>query len=83
MKKLLFLFPLIAAPGCERSLAVNVDGSFLPSWMLCLTVGSLAGVLVYRLVLRYGLEDRVAPALLFYPSVVIAISCLIWLFFFR
>ena len=62
---------------------MDVDGSFLPSWMLCLLAGSLVGVVAYRLVLRRGLEERVAPALFFYPSLVVAASCVVWLLFFR
>lgn len=78
-----FLSSLYLPAGCAHAPSIDVEGSFLPSWMLCLTVGSLLAVMVHRLILRRGLEDRVAPPLLFYPSLVVLASCLVWLLFFR
>lgn len=69
--------------GYTHAPSIDVEGSFLPSWMLCLTVGSLLAVMVHRVILRRGLEDRIAPPLLFYPSLVVLVSCLVWLLFFR
>lgn len=83
MKRFGWILALLPVTGCERSPSVDVEGSFLPSWMLCLVAGSLVAIAAYRIVLRRGLEERVAPAVLFYPSLVVAASCLVWLLFFR
>ena len=83
MKSLKLLLPLLLLTGCERTPSIDVQGSFLPSWMLCLLAGSLVGVFAYRVVLRQGWEERIAPSVLFYPSLVVAASSLVWLIFFR
>jgi hypothetical protein len=69
--------------GCGRAPSIDVIGSFFPVWMLCLALGvALAFVARYYLV-RYQLESEVGPLALFYPSIVILSSCLLWLVFFR
>lgn len=78
-----FLFSVYLMASYMHAPSIDIEGSFLPSWMLCLSVGSLLGVLVHRLVVHRGLEDRVSPPLLFYPSLVILASCLVWFMFFR
>jgi hypothetical protein len=35
------------------------------------------------LLARYQLEPLVGPAALFYPCLLVALSCLLWLFLFR
>jgi len=83
MKKLCAGTMLLAATGCQQSPAINVDGSFLPAWMLCLLVGTLVAIVANRLIEQRGLEERVAPPLVFYPGLVIAASSLVWLALFR
>jgi prepilin signal peptidase PulO-like enzyme (type II secretory pathway) len=69
--------------GCARVPAIDVEGSFLPSWMLCLLLGSLVAIATHLYVLRRRLQQRVAPAIIFYPSLAVACACLVWLLFFR
>lgn len=78
----LFLLALPVA-GCVRAPAIDVEGSFIPSWMICLGIGSLGGVAVYTFVSRMRAHDKVAPAILFYPGIVVSVACLVWLFMFR
>jgi hypothetical protein len=74
---------IFVAGGCSRAPSVNLAGSFLPSWMLCLLGGfAVAGVMQWQLV-RRKLQYRVAPVVVFYPSLVVATACLLWLLFFR
>jgi hypothetical protein len=65
--------------GCGRAPSVDIIGSFFPVWMVCLTIAIVLASLL-RLVL---FESEIAPVALFYPSVVILLSCLLWLIFFR
>jgi hypothetical protein len=74
---------LVALGGCTYAPSIDIDGSFLPSWMLCLLVGfAVAGTIHWQLVVR-NLQHKVMPVVVFYPSVVIATSCLVWLLFYR
>jgi YtcA family len=69
--------------GCARAPSVDVLGSFFPVWMVC---GSAAVILTFlgrNLLVRYKLESHVGPVALFYPSLVVLFSCLLWLISFR
>jgi hypothetical protein len=69
--------------GCARAPAVDVIGSFFPVWMVCLIVSIVLASLLRLFLLRRQLEPVVEPVALFYPSVVLLLSCLLWLIFFR
>lgn len=54
----------------------------MPSWMICLLGGiAVAGLTQWQL-LRRKMQRRVTPAVIFYPSIVVATACLLWLLFF-
>jgi hypothetical protein len=72
--------PLI---GCSRAPSINIIGSFLPAWMICLTAGVILSFVVRYLLVRYRIESEVGPLALIYPCVVILFTCLLWLIFFR
>jgi YtcA family len=69
--------------GCGRAPAVNIIGSFLPAWMICLTAGVILAFAARSVLLRYRLETEVGPLALFYPCVVILMTCLLWLILFH
>ena len=69
--------------GCDHAPSVDIIGSFFPVWMICLTLAVVIAFVVRYLLLRYRLESEVGPVALFYPSVVVLFSCLLWLIFFR
>jgi len=69
--------------GCGRAPAINIIGSFLPAWMICLTAGVILAFASRFILLRYRMETEIGPPALFYPCVVILMTCLIWLIFFR
>jgi YtcA family len=69
--------------ACARAPSVDILGSFFPVWMIC---GSAAVILTFfarKLLVRYKLESRVGPVALFYTSLVVLFSCLLWLISFR
>jgi hypothetical protein len=68
--------------GCGRAPSVDVIGSFFPVWMLCLTIAIILTSILRLVLLRYQFESAIGPVALFYPSVVILFSCLLWLIFF-
>ena len=73
----------ILCTGCGRAPSVDIIGSFFPVWMLCLTIAIILASILRLVLLRYRFESEVGPVALFYPSVVILFSCLLWLIFFR
>ena len=81
---------LISAPlicllcaGCGRAPSIDIIGSFFPVWMVCLIVAIVLTSILRLVLLRYQFESEIGPVALFYPSVVILLSCLLWLIFFR
>ena len=69
--------------GCGHAPSVDIIGSFFPVWMVCLSIAVLLAFVVRHLLARYNLESDVGPVALFYPSVVVLFTCLLWLIFFR
>ena len=69
--------------GCARAPAIDVIGSFFPAWMVCLIASIVLASALRVFLLRRQLEPAIEPVALFYPCVVILISCLLWLIFYR
>lgn len=74
---------LLFTGGCSRAPSINVVGSFLPSWMLCLGLGVLVSGFTRWQLMQRKLERIVMPLVVFYPSLVVATACLLWFLFFR
>jgi YtcA family len=78
------LWPLVAlglASGCDPTL--NLWGSLLPAWVLCLVLALGLSVLFRWLFALTRLERHLGPLVLVYPSLVVAWACLLWLVLFR
>jgi hypothetical protein len=69
--------------ACARAPSIDVLGSFFPVWMVCLSAAVILTFFARNLVVRCKLESHVGPVALFYPSIVVLFSCLLWLIFFR
>jgi YtcA family len=69
--------------GCGRAPAIDVIGSFFPVWMVCLIISIVLASFLRLFLLRRQLEPAIEPVALFYPAVVLLLSCLLWLIFFR
>lgn len=69
--------------GCAHAPLIDVGGSLLPCWMLCLLLGALSGFAAQGVVERRGWRQRISPAVVFYPGVAIAAACMLWLLLFR
>ena len=73
---------LIGSTGCSRSPSIEFVGTFFPVWMLCILAAlAITGVIRAALV-RWGLEQKLGPLVVFYPSLMVATSCLLWLIFY-
>jgi nitrogen fixation/metabolism regulation signal transduction histidine kinase len=69
--------------GCGHAPSVDIIGSFFPVWMVCLAVSIVFACILRAVLLRLQFESEIGPVALFYPSVVVLFSCLLWLIFFR
>jgi YtcA family len=69
--------------GCARAPAIDVIGSFFPVWMVCLIISIVVTSVLRVVLVRRQLEPAIEPVALFYPCVVLLLSCLLWLIFFR
>jgi len=82
-RTILLMIPCSFCTGCGRAPAFDIIGSFFPAWIVCVTSGVVLAFVLRILLLRWKFEQEVGPVALFYPSVVILISCTMWLIFFR
>jgi hypothetical protein len=62
---------------------INIVGSFFPSWMLCALIGIVTALLARRLFIRAGLDPYMGPPPLVYGSLVVLVTLVLWLGFFR
>jgi hypothetical protein len=69
--------------GCNHAPSIDIIGSFFPVWMLCLAIAVVLAFVVRYFLVRFKLDTEVGPVALFYPSVVILFTSLLWLIFFR
>jgi hypothetical protein len=83
MKMVIIPVICVLCAGCDRAPSVDIIGSFFPVWMICLTLAVVLSFVVRYLLVRYQLESEVGPVALFYPSVVVLFTCVLWLIFFR
>lgn len=79
------VLPLIGllCVGCSGAPSVDVIGSFFPAWMVCIIAAVVMAFVVRYVLLKFHLESEVGHLGLFYPCVVIFLSCGLWLFLFR
>ena len=73
---------LIGSTGCSRAPSIEFVGTFFPVWMLCILSALAATGLIRAGLVRLRLEQRLGPQVVFYPSLMVAISCLLWLVFY-
>ena len=69
--------------ACAHAPSFEIVGSFFPVWMVCLTAAVILTFFVRKQLVRHKLESQVGPVALFYPSMVVSLSCLLWLLLFR
>jgi hypothetical protein len=73
----------VAVTSCAHAPSVEIVGSFFPVWMVCLTIAVILTFFARKVLVRLRLESEVGPVALFYPSMVVSFSCLLWLLLFR
>ena len=69
--------------GCSRAPEVDVFGSLFPAWLICIVFSVPLTAFVRWILVRRDLEDYVGPLIVFYGSVSLAGSGVLWLVFCR
>jgi len=73
---------LMGSTGCSRGPSIEFIGTFFPVWMFCILAGITITGLIRAGLVRWRLEQKLGPLIVFYPSLAVAFSCLLWLIFF-
>ena len=68
--------------ACNSAPSIDVLGSFFPAWMVCIIAAVALAFVVRYFLLKYQLESEVGHLAIFYPCVVILMTCGLWLLFF-
>ena len=73
---------LIGCSACSKAPSIEFIGTFFPVWMVCILASLAITGLIRAGLVRLGLELKLGPLVVFYPSLMVAISCLLWLVIF-
>ena len=73
---------LMGSTGCSRAPSIEFVGTFFPVWMFCILAALAITALIRIGLVRLGLEQKLGPLVVFYPGLLVAISCLLWLIWF-
>ena len=69
----------LALVGCSHSPEYSIFGSFFPAWIFC----SLGGLLLMggtrAVITRTALAEQLAAPVLFYLSMAVFLTCMLWL----
>jgi hypothetical protein len=77
---------LLAAPlvlvGCSHAPEYSIFGSFFPVWIFCAVGGLLLMAGARALITRTAIAELLAAPVLFYLSMAIFLTCMLWLLFY-
>ena len=59
--------------------SLNILGTFFPSWMLCVLLGTAGAIAAFKIFSALRVERWLRPALLFYPSIAMTLASVIWI----
>lgn len=81
-KTWLLCLAVLGCEGCSRAPSIEIVGTFFPAWMFCIATALVITGLIRMALARRKLEQKFVPLVIFYPGLVVAVSCLFWLIFF-
>jgi YtcA family len=73
---------LLLFSGCRRAPSIGIYGSYFPGWLLCLAFGIALTAVAHLVLRRLDYEVHLRPLGLFFISLSITLTCLLWLIFF-
>jgi len=76
----------LAAPltltGCSHSPEYSIFGSFFPAWIFCSIAGLLLMAGARAVIARTAIGGQLAAPVLFYLSIAVFLTCVLWLLFY-
>lgn len=73
---------LLSLVACSRSPDYSVFGSFFPAWIFCAIGGLLLMAGARALIARTAIAEHLAAPMLFYLSMSVFLTCMLWLLFY-
>jgi len=73
--------PLTLA-GCSHSPEYSIFGSFFPAWIFCALGGLLLMAGTRAVIARTAIAAQLAAPVLFYLSMAVFLTCMLWLLFY-
>lgn len=73
--------PVVSA-GCSHAPEYSIFGSFFPAWIFCAVGGLLLMVGARVLITRAAIAEHLAAPVLFYLSMAIFFTCILWVLFY-
>jgi len=80
---LLALYATTPRAAAVHSPAIDVLGSYVPAWLLCIVVGVTLTIVARLLFIAWKLDAHLLPAPIVYPCLVAVFAMTVWLIFFR
>ena len=74
------VLPVLA--GCSHAPEYSIFGSFFPAWIFCSVGGVLLATGARALIARTAIGEHLAAPVLFYLSMAIFLTCVLWLLFY-
>ena len=74
-------FTVVCLSACDPM--VSVAGADFPDWLVCVIAGCLLCAASHLLFRRTGLERHLRPLPLFYGSLILMFSLIVWVTFFN
>lgn len=65
--------------GCSDSLALNILGSYFPSWMVCAIAGVVFSIIAQRVLAVVGVDGLLPVRAVVYLSIALAFAFAMWL----
>jgi hypothetical protein len=76
----------LAAPlvlvGCSHAPEYSIFGSFFPVWIFCSVGGLVLATGARALIARTAVAEHLAAPVLFYLSMAVFLTCMLWLVFY-
>jgi hypothetical protein len=73
---------LLLLAGCSHSPEYSIFGSFFPAWIFCSMGGLVLATGARAVIARNAIAEHIAAPVLFYLSVAVFLTCVLWLFFY-
>jgi YtcA family len=72
---------LFTLTGCPRT--ITVAGSYFPAWLVCIVASLVLSSLLHLIFFKAGMDPYLRPKGLTYPAMVLFLTLLFYLLFFR